>query len=320
MQQYVIKRVALFFPTLILATMLIFGLFWLVPGDAALLILGGGEDESANISLEALETLREDLGLNRPVYTQYGSWLWNVLQGDLGESIWYRTPVWDELGKRFVVTMELAILAMVMAFVVAVPLGVIAAVKQNTTADYASRTIALLGIAMPTFWLGLLVIYGLVFVFDWLPPLRYARVWQDPFTNLQQFIFPAMTLAFHDLAFTARVTRSSMLEVMREDYVRTARAKGLAEWVVLGRHALKNAILPVVTISGYQFGRLLGGVIIVESIFVVPGMGFYLIESIQHRDFVVLQAIVLLIAAVVLTLNLLIDLTYGLLDPRIRYS
>jgi peptide/nickel transport system permease protein len=216
--------------------------------------------------------------------------------------------------------MELSIMAILMAMVVAIPLGVIAAVKQNTLGDYASRFIAIVGIAMPTFWLGLLVIYALVYFFHWLPPLRYADLWDNPLLNMQQLIFPAMTLAIHDLAFTARVTRSSMLEVMREDYVRTARAKGLAEWAVLGKHALKNAILPVVTISGYQFGRLLGGVIIVESIFVAPGMGFFLIESIQHRDFVALQAIVLLIAAVVLVLNLLIDLTYGLLDPRIRYS
>ena len=319
MRDYIIKRVALFVPTMVLATMLIFALFWMVPGDVALMILGG-EETGGNISLEDLENFRHQLGLDRPIYTQYATWLWDVVRGDLGDSLWYRVPVWDHLRDRFVVTLELAIMAILMAFVVAVPLGVIAAVKQNTTADYASRTIALLGIAMPTFWLGLLVIYFLVFAFGWLPPLRYADVWDNPLLNLQQLVFPAMTLAFHDLAFTARVTRSSMLEVMREDYVRTARAKGLAEWAVLGRHALKNAILPVITISGYQFGRLLAGVIIVESIFVVPGMGVFLIEAIQHRDFVVIQAIVFLIAVVVLSLNLLIDLAYGFFDPRIRYT
>ena len=164
------------------------------------------------------------------------------------------------------------------------------------------------------------MVYGLAYFFNWLPPLGYAKIWDEPFTNLQQLFFPALTLAFHDLAFTARVTRSSMLEVMREDYMRTARAKGLKELVVIGRHALKNALLPVVTISGYQFGRLLGGVIIVESIFVVPGMGTLLIDSITHRDFVVLQAIILVIAAVTLLINLIVDLLYGVLDPRIRYS
>jgi peptide/nickel transport system permease protein len=182
------------------------------------------------------------------------------------------------------------------------------------------RVFSVIGVALPTFWLGILIVYALATFFQWLPPLGYATVWDDPLLNLQQLIFPALTLAFHDLAFTTRVTRSSMLEVMREDYMRTARAKGLREILVVGRHALKNAFLSVVTVSGYQFGRLLGGVIIVESIFVVPGMGTLLIDSIVHRDFIVLQAIVLLIAAVVLVLNLLIDLLYGVLDPRIRYQ
>jgi peptide/nickel transport system permease protein len=193
-------------------------------------------------------------------------------------------------------------------------------VKQDTGFDYLSRIFSGIGIALPTFWLGILIVYALASFFQWLPPLGYATLWDDPLLNLQQLIFPALTLAFHDLAFTARVTRSSMLEVMREDYLRTARAKGLMDILVISRHALKNALLPVVTISGYQFGRLLGGVIIVESIFVVPGMGTLLIDSIVHRDFIVLQAIVLLIAAVVLILNLMIDLLYGMLDPRIHYQ
>jgi peptide/nickel transport system permease protein len=215
--------------------------------------------------------------------------------------------------------MELAVMAILLAFCVAVPLGIISAVKQDTGVDYLSRVLSTIGIALPTFWLGILIVYALAAFFQWLPPLGYATLWDDPLLNLQQLIFPAVTLAFHDLAFTARVTRSSMLEVMREDYLRTARAKGLMDLVVIGRHALKNALLPVVTISGYQFGRLLGGVVIVESIFVVPGMGSLLIDSIVHRDFIVLQAIVLLVAAVVLLLNLLIDLLYGMLDPRIHY-
>jgi peptide/nickel transport system permease protein len=253
------------------------------------------------------------------MYVQYMSWLWSVLRGDLGTSLWYKTPVWHQLKDRFLVSMELAVMAILLAFVVAVPLGVTSAVKQDTGFDYLSRVFCGIGVALPTFWSGILIVYALASFFQWLPPLGYATVWDDPLTNLEQLIFPALTLAFADLAFTARVTRSSMLEVMREDYVRTARGKGLREIAVIGRHALKNALLPVVTVSGYQFGRLLGGVIIVESIFVVPGMGTLLIDSIIHRDFIVLQAIVLLIAAVVLVLNLVIDLLYGVLDPRIRY-
>jgi peptide/nickel transport system permease protein len=320
MGEYAIRRVLLFIPTLLVATVLVFTLFWIVPGDPALTILAGGEGDSGSVSQEQLQQLRQALGLDRPIYVQYGNWLWNVLRGDLGTSLWYKTPVWDQLKDRFLVTMELAVMAILLAFCVAVPLGVTSAVKQDTGFDYLSRIFSGIGIALPTFWLGILIVYALASFFQWLPPLGYATLWDDPLLNLQQLIFPALTLAFHDLAFTARVTRSSMLEVMREDYLRTARAKGLMEILVIGRHALKNALLPVVTISGYQFGRLLGGVIIVESIFVVPGMGTLLIDSIVHRDFIVLQAIVLLIAAVVLSLNLMIDLLYGVLDPRIHYQ
>jgi peptide/nickel transport system permease protein len=320
MGEYAIRRVLLFIPTLLVATVLVFTLFWIVPGDPALTILAGGEGDSGSVSQEQLQQLRQALGLDRPIYVQYGNWLWNVLRGDLGTSLWYKTPVWDQLKDRFLVTMELAVMAILLAFCVAVPLGVTSAVKQDTGFDYLSRIFSGIGIALPTFWLGILIVYALASFFQWLPPLGYATLWDDPLLNLQQLIFPALTLAFHDLAFTARVTRSSMLEVMREDYLRTARAKGMMEILVIGRHALKNALLPVVTISGYQFGRLLGGVIIVESIFVVPGMGSLLIDSIVHRDFIVLQAIVLLIAAVVLSLNLMIDLLYGVLDPRIHYQ
>ena len=320
MAQYVMRRLLLFIPTLILATMMVFALFWIVPGDAAMMILTGEEGEGGRVDIEDLERLRSELGLDRPIYVQYGEWVFNLLKGDLGTSIWYRIPVMDELKDRFIVSMELAVMAILMAFVAAVPLGVISAVKQDTKGDYASRIFVLIGIAMPTFWIGILTVYALAYIFNWLPPLGYAKVWEDPLTNLQQLIFPALVLAFHDLAFTARVTRSSMLEVMREDYMRTARSKGLSEWVVTGRHALRNALLPVITVSGYQFGRLLGGVIIIEVIFVVPGVGSFLIDAIVHRDYVVLQAVVLLTAAVVLVLNLVIDLFYAVLDPRIRYG
>jgi peptide/nickel transport system permease protein len=320
MGQYAMRRMLLFIPTLLLATIMVFALFWIVPGDPALAILSGGEGDSGTVSPEQLQRLRQTLGLDRPIYVQYASWLWSVLGGDLGTSLWYKTPVWTQLKDRFLVTMELAVMAILLAFWAAVPLGIVSAVKQDTGFDYCSRVFCVMGIALPTFWLGILIVYALAACFQWLPPLGYAALWDDPLLNLQQLIFPALTLAFADLAFVARVTRSAMLEVMREDYLRTARAKGMREIAVIGRHALKNALLPVVTVSGYQFGRLLGGVIIVESIFVVPGMGTLLIDSIVHRDFIVIQAVVLLIAAVVLTLNLVIDLLYGVLDPRIRYQ
>ena len=319
MRTYALRRLGLFIPTLILTTLIVFVLFFLVPGDAALVILTGEEGAGA-VTDEDIARMRHELGLDRPIHVQYGSWIWGILRGDLGTSIWYQTPVIDELKDKFVVTVELSIFGIAMAFVMAVPLGIISAVKQDTWPDYISRIVSLVGIALPTFWLSILMVYFLAYTFNWLPPLGYATLWEDPWLNLEQLFFPALAIAFHDLAFTARVTRSSMLEVLREDYMRTARAKGLKEMAVVGRHALKNAILPVVTVSGYQFARALGGVIIVETIFVVPGLGRFVIESILHRDFVVLQAVIVLTAAVVLTLNLVINLLYGVLDPRIRYQ
>tara|TARA_B100000745_G_scaffold178780_1_gene117098 strand:+ start:499 stop:1458 length:960 start_codon:yes stop_codon:yes gene_type:complete len=318
-RQYALRRIGLFIPTLILTTLIVFVLFFLVPGDAALVILTGEEGAGA-VTQEDIDRMRHELGLDRPIHIQYGSWIWGILRGDLGTSIWYQTPVIDELRDKFAVTLELSIFGIAMAFVMAIPLGIISAVKQDTWPDYVSRFLSLVGIALPTFWLSILMVYFLAYTFNWLPPLGYATLWEDPFLNLEQLFFPALAIAFHDLAFTARVTRSSMLEVLREDYMRTARAKGLKEMTVVLRHALKNAILPVITVSGYQFARALGGVIIVETIFVVPGLGRFVIESILHRDFVVLQAVILLTAAVVLFLNLVIDMLYGVLDPRIRYQ
>ena len=321
MKEYAIRRVLLFIPTILVATMLVFALFWIVPGDAAMMILTGEEGEGGRVTDEELQNLRASLGLDRPVYVQYGDWLWNLLRGDLGDSTWYQgMAVTDELKDRFPVTIELAVMAILMAFVMGLPLGIISAVKQDTAMDYAARVFALVGIAMPSFWLGILMVYGLLYATGWLPPLDYATLWEDPVTNLKQLVFPALALSSHAMALTARVTRSSMLEVMREDYVRTARSKGLAEWVVIGRHALKNALLPIITITGLQFSYLLGGVIIIEAIFVVPGVGTFLIDAIAHRDFTVIQGITVLVAVIVLTLNLIVDLTYGFLDPRIRYQ
>ena len=320
MGNYALHRVFLFIPTLLLATILVFGLFWIVPGDAAMMLLTGDEDAAGKVTNEDIDRLREKMGLNRPIHVQYSAWVWDLMKGDLGDSLWYKTPVLDDLKDRFPITIQLATMALFMAFVAAVPLGIISAVKQDTKIDYFSRIFALIGIAMPSFWLGILMVYALAYWFKWLPPLEYANIWEDPWLNMQQLFFPALALAFHDMAFTARVTRSSMLEVLREDYMRTARSKGLREFTVIGRHALKNALMPVVTISGYQFGRLLGGVIIIESIFVIPGIGLFLVDAIIHRDFIVLQGVVLLAAATVLVLNLVIDLFYGVLDPRIRYS
>jgi peptide/nickel transport system permease protein len=244
----------------------------------------------------------------------------DLLQGDFGTSLFYDTPVSDDLTARIPVTLQLAFMAILIAVLISVPLGVLSAVKQDTPIDYVARLFTIAGVAMPTFVAGILVVFLLVIVFGWLPPLGYAVLWEDPLKNLQQMIFPALALGFYDTSFIARVTRSSMLEVFREDYVRTARSKGLAEFVVIARHALKNAFLPVITVSGWQLGRLIAGTVIIETIFLVPGVGRLLVDSIFHRDFTMLQAVIILAATLVLLLNLFIDLVYAYLDPRIRYA
>ena len=319
MQQYIIKRVLLLIPTILLVTVIVFALIRVIPGDPALLVLVGPTGEGS-FTEEQLREMQRRLGTDRPVHEQYGVWMWGVVRGDLGDSIFYERPVVLQLKEAVPVTLELAVLGMLLSFFVAVPLGVVAAIKQDTFVDHLAGLISFTGIGIPTFVVGVLMIYLLVTLFGWLPPLGYADLWKDPGKNLQQMIFPALALAFYNLAFTARVTRSAMLEVLREDYIRTARSKGLSERVVIFLHGLKNACLPVITVSGWQLARLMGGTVIIESIFLVPGMGRLLVESIFQRDYPLIQVEVLVIAAMILFVNLLVDIGYGLLDPRIRYG
>ena len=319
MNTYVIKRFMLFIPTLILVTLMVFALMRLVPGDPAELLLMGFEGDG-QFSEQQLADLRAKLGTDRPLAIQYLDWIWGMVRGDFGVSMYFDTPISEDLAAKLPITLELSALALLLAFAVAVPLGVLSAVRQDTIADYASRIIAIAGVAMPTFWIGILVVYFLVTWFDWLPPLGYANLWSDPWTNLQQMFFPAVALGFYNMALVARVTRSSMLEVFREDYIRTARSKGLRERAVIIRHALKNAFLPILTISGWQVGRLIAGTVVIETIFLVPGMGRLLVDSILHRDYTMIQSIVMVIAFMVLALNLIVDLLYAWLDPRIRYE
>ncbi len=318
MQQYTIKRVGLFVPTVLLVTVLVFVLMRWIPGDPALAIL---EDEGGgSFTQEDLARLRHEIGTDRPIVVQYVTWMSGVVQGDFGDSLWFKAPVMGELKDRIPVTVELALFAMLLAMVVAIPLGVVSAIKPNSNLDYGARVFTLAGIALPTFFTAILMILFLVRLFNWLPPLGYEKLWVDPMSNLQQMLFPALALAGYDMAFISKVTRSAMLEILREDYMRTARSKGLTERIVLARHGLKNAFLPILTISGWQFGRLFGGTIIIETIFLVPGMGRILIESIGHRDYVMIQAVVVIIGLSIVTINLMIDLLYGWLDPRIRFA
>jgi peptide/nickel transport system permease protein len=319
MAAYVAKRCLLFIPTLLMATLVAFLLLRVIPGDPALVKLAG-ETGDSSFTKEELHALRVKLGTDQPLYAQYGEWVWGMLRLDFGQSMFFEEPVANDLAAKFPITLELTVLAMLIATIIAVPLGLISAIKQDTPADYVARIISIAGVALPNFWVGILIVYFLVLLFAWMPPLGYASLWDDPLTNLQQFFFPALALGFYQMAFTARVTRSSMLEVYREDYTRTARGKGLAERVVILRHALKNALLPVVTITGYQFGRLLAGTVVIESIFMIPGMGKLLVDSVFHRDYTEVQAIVMVITVTVLLLNLALDLVYGWLNPRIRYQ
>lgn len=318
MRQYALKRIALIVPTVLLVTIIVFTVMRLLPGDPALVILSEGD---ASFTQEELEDLRRQLGTDRPIVVQYVDWIGGLVQGDLGTSIWRSgQPVSKLVGDRVFRTLELAVLAILIAVVFAVPLGVISAIKPDSVIDYFSRVIALVGISIPTFFAGLLVVLVLSRGFGWLPPLGYEDLWDNPWKNLQQMFLPALALGFYDMAFIARVTRSSMMEIIREDYMRTARAKGLGERIVLVRHGLKNAVLPILTISGWQFGRLFGGTVIIESIFKVPGIGTLLIETVFQRDFPTIQAIIIVIAVSIVIINLLVDLLYGLLDPRIRYA
>jgi peptide/nickel transport system permease protein len=321
MQAYVIKRVLLLIPTLLLATMVVFVILRIVPGDPALaILLAEAQEGDVKFLQEDLDELRKKLGTDKPIHIQYGIWFWNMLQLDFGLSFWDSKPITDRVFKKFPITLELTVLAVLLASVLAVPLGVISAIRQDTLGDYAGRIISIAGIALPNFWVAIMIIFFLVMWFNWIPPLGYVDLWENPWTNVQQLFFPAVALGFSNMAFISRVTRSAMLEVLREDYIRTARSKGLQERVVISRHALKNALLPVVTVSGYEFGRLIAGTVIIEVIFLVPGMGRLLVDAVFHRDFAMVQAIIVMITVVVVLLNVVMDLLYAWLNPRIRYT
>ena len=320
MNAYIIKRAFLFVPTLFLVATLVFTVLRLVPGDPAVMMLTGGPQTEQAFTEEDLQKLRAKLGTDKPIIVQYGKWISRMLVLDFGTSYFYDQPVLDDLKKRFPITFELTVIALLMAGAVAIPLGVMSAIKQDSWPDYIGRIITIGGIAVPNFWIGILIVFALANVFGWLPPLGYEDFWNSPLDNLQQLAFPALALAFTHMAFVARVTRSAALEVAREDYIRTARSKGLSEKIVISRHLLKNALLPVITVAGIEFGRLLGGTVLIETIFNVPGMGQLLIGAIQHRDYPMVQAIVIVITFLVLGLNLFVDLIYAWLNPRIRYS
>jgi peptide/nickel transport system permease protein len=314
MQQYILRRLLLAVPVVLGVATLVFVLMRIVPGDVALLILGDSASD------EAIQSLRVELGLDKPVPVQYLAWMGGLLRGDLGTSLLTKDSTLEQLARRWPVTFELTVTALLIAVAVAIPIGVVAAVRQDKAFDHVVRVLAILGLSVPEFWLATMTIVLLALWFQYSPPLGYVNLTENPWANLQQILIPAVILAIHMVGSVARMTRATMLEVMRQDYVRTARAKGLRQRQVLYRHAVKNAMIPVVALIGLSAGRLLGGTVILESIFNLPGVGRLTVDAIWKRDYTQLQANIIFFSLFFVIVNLLIDLTYARLDPRIRFK
>ena len=315
MQTYVQRRILLAIITLLLVTFVIALLMQSLPGD----IIDILSAEAFYNEVEK-ERLAEQLGIDDDFFTSYGKWLFNAVQGDFGDSLRTRRSIFDELIVRIPVTIELAVLGLLITSTLAIPLGILAAVKRNTWIDYLARSVAVFALAVPGFWIAsLIVVFGAIWI-GWSPPLGYRQIWEDPLKNLSQMWMPALLFGLGFLGVQTRILRTGILEVMREDYIRTAQAKGLSQRVVLFRHALRNALVPLITVVGVQFPAILGGSVIFESIFSLPGVGQFLINGVSNRDYTAVQAINVWIAAVVIGVNLIVDLSYAFIDPRIRLA
>jgi peptide/nickel transport system permease protein len=313
---YVLKRLLLMVPTLLGIATLVFVLLRVVPGDVVLLRLAG---EGGRVSEDVLRTERARLGLDRPLWRQYVDWIWGLARGDFGLSMWTGRPVAQEIRIRLTLSLELTVLATLVAVIVAVPLGTLAALHREAWVDYVVRVVTVAGLSMPSFWVGVMIVLGLLLVFRWTPPLTFTSFWQDPVANLSQLVWPALVVGFRSVALSARMMRSALLEVLRDDYVRTARAKGLSESSVVVRHAVRNALLPVITVVGLESAVILGGLVITEQVFNLNGLGKLLLEAVARRDYTLTQALIMLSASAFVVMNLLVDLCYAWLDPRIQY-
>lgn len=316
MWSYILRRSLLSVLVLLMVSIGVFSIVRMLPGDAVILSL----DEFSSLTPEGLAQARHELGIDRPFINQYGTWIWGVLHADLGKSLVTRRSVTEELSNRVVLTLHLAIMAMIVGLVIAIPIGIISAVRQDTPADYGGRLFAILGLSLPDFWMAVVVITFMTIVFQWFPPRGFEPIWIDPWKNIQQLFLPALIIGSRFSAVVMRMTRSSLLEVLREDYIRTAWAKGMGERTVIVRHALKNALIPVVTVIGQQFSLLIGGTVIVEFVFLLPGVGSLTLDAVFLRDYTMIQGAVLFFATVMVFMNLLVDLSYAWFDPRIRFS
>ena len=310
---YILRRVLLLVPTLLLVSFFIFSIVRLLPGDVVTIMIS--EQGYANDEAE----LRQTLGLDKPLVIQYVLYMKNVFRGDLGKSLWSGKPVTEELARRLPTTLRLGLMALFWTLLMGVPIGVLSALYQDRWSDYLLRSAAIGGLSIPGFWIAtLILVFGAIW-FRWVPPMDYVPFMENPIKSLSQLVVPSFIMSIALSAGIMRMTRTMMLEVMKEDYIRTARAKGLAGWVVVVRHALKNALIPVLSIMGIQIAVLIGGTVIMEQIFVLPGVGKYLIDAISWRDYPAIQGINLFICTWIISINLIVDLMYGLFDPRIRY-
>jgi peptide/nickel transport system permease protein len=318
-QTYLLRRVLASIPTLIGVTVLIFVAMRVIPGDPISLITSEGGMNYA-LSEDEIETVRRSLGLDRPYHEQYVSWIGDVLKGELGRSFWRQEPIRDQILRRAPITAQIALMAIACSWIIGLPVGMLSALKRNQWPDYVSRVFVIFFVAVPAFWVALLIVLAGVLIFNWRASLTIIYFWEDPRRNLEITLGPAIVLGLGVAALTARMARSATLEVLHEDYVRTARAKGLGEAAVVTRHALKNAAIPIVTIIGLDIGTVLGGAVITETVFAWPGVGRLAIDSIAVRDFPVVQADVFIIAVAFVGINFVVDVVYTWLDPRIRFA
>jgi len=315
MKQFIVRRLLLAVVTLFGVSWLIFGIMWMIPGDVAIAILGDGANP------ERIAALREQMGLNDPWYVQYGRWAKDIVTGDLGTSLFIANkPVKDLIAEHLPITVNLAVYTMIVAVIVGVTLGTISGIWHDTILDYICRVFSVTGLSIPVFWLGIMLLLTLVRIFAWTPELVWISPFQNFWGNLRQMLCPAVTLGYFQVAFIARMTRSSLLDVLVEDYIRTARAKGLHERLIVMKHALRNVVIPIVTIGSLQFVALLGGVVVTERVWNLKGWGTLLVNGVINHDYPLVQTMILMFAGLVIVANLLTDILYGWLDPRIRYQ
>ncbi|MDH5535265.1 MAG: ABC transporter permease [Betaproteobacteria bacterium] len=316
MLRYTLNRLLLMIPTLLGVAVLVFIMLRMAPGDIVELKLLA---EGGSVSPETIAMERTRLGLDKSLWGQFVDWMVGLVTLDFGISMWTGRPVIDEIGSRLELSMQVAIMATVLAILIALPLGTLSALFKDTWIDQVIRVFAIAGLAVPSFWLGMIIILTLLLTFNWIPPLTYTPIYDDPWSNLSQLIWPAMAVGYRYSAVATRMMRSTILEVLQEDYIRTARAKGVLEKLVISRHAMRNAMLPVITVIGLEFAFLIGGLVVTEQVFNLNGLGKLFVETVTRGDFTMVQALVMLIAAFFIIINFAVDLMYAVFDPRVRY-